>query len=148
MKKNSARKATCSSIGGVRIRRRFKTRRFPGAKPSRSGSKHGRDCGRCAPEDRSRLYNTNSAIRSPRTQISPSSPKQNAPKVRRLLLHSSFHATDGADIFSKSQIMMPAHSHRYSGRCEHGIFLHGEIGPVGNASYLHGYTASVALFCE
>jgi small ligand-binding sensory domain FIST len=29
-----------------------------------------------------------------------------------------------------------------------GFFCNGEIGPVGNASYLHGYTASVALFCE
>jgi small ligand-binding sensory domain FIST len=29
-----------------------------------------------------------------------------------------------------------------------GFFCNGEIGPIGNASYLHGYTASVALFCE
>lgn len=28
-----------------------------------------------------------------------------------------------------------------------GFFCNGEIGPVGRASYLHGYTASVALFC-
>ncbi|HEY5036679.1 MAG TPA: FIST N-terminal domain-containing protein [Chthoniobacterales bacterium] len=28
-----------------------------------------------------------------------------------------------------------------------GFFCNGEIGPVGNASYLHGYTASIALFC-
>ena len=28
-----------------------------------------------------------------------------------------------------------------------GFFCNGEIGPIGNASYLHGYTASVALFC-
>ena len=28
-----------------------------------------------------------------------------------------------------------------------GFFCNGEIGPVGSASYLHGYTASVALFC-
>lgn len=29
-----------------------------------------------------------------------------------------------------------------------GFFCNGEIGPVGRASYLHGYTASVALFCQ
>lgn len=29
-----------------------------------------------------------------------------------------------------------------------GFFCQGEIGPIGQASYLHGYTASVALFCE
>ena len=29
-----------------------------------------------------------------------------------------------------------------------GFFCNGEIGPIGDASYLHGYTASVALFCE
>jgi small ligand-binding sensory domain FIST len=29
-----------------------------------------------------------------------------------------------------------------------GFFCNGEIGPIGNASYLHGYTASIALFCE
>jgi small ligand-binding sensory domain FIST len=29
-----------------------------------------------------------------------------------------------------------------------GFFCNGEIGPIGNASYLHGYTASVALFCK
>jgi small ligand-binding sensory domain FIST len=29
-----------------------------------------------------------------------------------------------------------------------GLFCNGEIGPIGNASYLHGYTASVALFCK
>ncbi len=29
-----------------------------------------------------------------------------------------------------------------------GFFCNGEIGPIGKASYLHGYTASVALFCE
>jgi small ligand-binding sensory domain FIST len=29
-----------------------------------------------------------------------------------------------------------------------GFFCNGEIGPIGNSSYLHGYTASVALFCE
>ena len=28
-----------------------------------------------------------------------------------------------------------------------GFFCNGEIGPIGQASYLHGYTASVALFC-
>ncbi|CAN5571050.1 FIST C-terminal domain-containing protein [soil metagenome] len=29
-----------------------------------------------------------------------------------------------------------------------GFFCNGEIGPIGQASYLHGYTASVALFCK
>ena len=29
-----------------------------------------------------------------------------------------------------------------------GFFCNGEIGPIGSASYLHGYTASVALFCK
>jgi small ligand-binding sensory domain FIST len=29
-----------------------------------------------------------------------------------------------------------------------GFFCNGEIGPIGNASYLHGYTASVAIFCK
>lgn len=29
-----------------------------------------------------------------------------------------------------------------------GFFCSGEIGPIGHSSYLHGYTASVALFCE
>ena len=29
-----------------------------------------------------------------------------------------------------------------------GFFCNGEIGPVGRASYLHGYTASVALLCS
>jgi small ligand-binding sensory domain FIST len=29
-----------------------------------------------------------------------------------------------------------------------GFFCNGEIGPIGKASYLHGYTASVALFCS
>lgn len=29
-----------------------------------------------------------------------------------------------------------------------GFFCNGEIGPIGGASYLHGYTASVALFCD
>ena len=29
-----------------------------------------------------------------------------------------------------------------------GFFCNGEIGPIGNASYLHGYTASIALFCQ
>ncbi len=29
-----------------------------------------------------------------------------------------------------------------------GFFCNGEIGPIGNASFLHGYTASIALFCE
>jgi small ligand-binding sensory domain FIST len=29
-----------------------------------------------------------------------------------------------------------------------GFFCNGEIGPIGNASYLQGYTASVALFCK
>ena len=29
-----------------------------------------------------------------------------------------------------------------------GFFAGGEIGPVGGKNYLHGYTASVALFCE
>ncbi len=29
-----------------------------------------------------------------------------------------------------------------------GFFCNGEIGPIGNASFLHGYTASVALFCD
>ena len=29
-----------------------------------------------------------------------------------------------------------------------GFFCGGEIGPIGNSSYLHGYTASVALFCK
>ncbi len=28
-----------------------------------------------------------------------------------------------------------------------GFFCNGEIGPIGRASFLHGYTASVALFC-
>ncbi len=28
-----------------------------------------------------------------------------------------------------------------------GFFCNGEIGPIGQASYLHGYTASIALFC-
>jgi small ligand-binding sensory domain FIST len=29
-----------------------------------------------------------------------------------------------------------------------GFFCNGEIGPIGTASYLHGYTASIALFCK
>lgn len=29
-----------------------------------------------------------------------------------------------------------------------GFFCNGEIGPIGQASYLHGYTASIALFCK
>lgn len=29
-----------------------------------------------------------------------------------------------------------------------GFFAQGEIGPVGNQNYLHGYTASLALFCR
>jgi small ligand-binding sensory domain FIST len=29
-----------------------------------------------------------------------------------------------------------------------GFFAQGEIGPVGGANFLHGYTASVALFSE
>lgn len=29
-----------------------------------------------------------------------------------------------------------------------GFFCNGEIGPIGRASFLHGYTASIALFCE
>ncbi len=29
-----------------------------------------------------------------------------------------------------------------------GFFAQGEIGPVGGTNFLHGYTASVALFCE
>ena len=29
-----------------------------------------------------------------------------------------------------------------------GFFAGGEIGPVGGKNYLHGYTASMALFCE
>jgi small ligand-binding sensory domain FIST len=29
-----------------------------------------------------------------------------------------------------------------------GFFCNGEIGPIGDASFLHGYTASIALFCE
>ena len=29
-----------------------------------------------------------------------------------------------------------------------GFFCNGEIGPIGRASYLHGYTASIALFCR
>ncbi len=29
-----------------------------------------------------------------------------------------------------------------------GFFAAGEIGPVGSTNFLHGYTASVALFCE
>jgi small ligand-binding sensory domain FIST len=29
-----------------------------------------------------------------------------------------------------------------------GLFCNGEIGPIGDASFLHGYTASIALFCE
>ena len=29
-----------------------------------------------------------------------------------------------------------------------GFFCNGEIGPVGRANFLHGYTASAALFCE
>lgn len=29
-----------------------------------------------------------------------------------------------------------------------GFFCNGEIGPIGSASYLHGYTASIALFCK
>ena len=29
-----------------------------------------------------------------------------------------------------------------------GFFCNGEIGPIGKASYLHGYTASIALFCK
>lgn len=29
-----------------------------------------------------------------------------------------------------------------------GFFCNGEIGPIGRASYLHGYTASIALFCQ
>ena len=28
-----------------------------------------------------------------------------------------------------------------------GFFCNGEVGPIGRASYLHGYTASIALFC-
>jgi small ligand-binding sensory domain FIST len=29
-----------------------------------------------------------------------------------------------------------------------GFFCNGEIGPVGEKSFLHGYTASVALFVQ
>jgi len=29
-----------------------------------------------------------------------------------------------------------------------GFFAAGEIGPVGNMNFLHGYTASIALFCQ
>jgi small ligand-binding sensory domain FIST len=29
-----------------------------------------------------------------------------------------------------------------------GLFCNGEIGPIGKSSYLHGYTASIALFCK
>jgi small ligand-binding sensory domain FIST len=29
-----------------------------------------------------------------------------------------------------------------------GFFAQGEIGPVGGRNFLHGYTASVALFAE
>ena len=29
-----------------------------------------------------------------------------------------------------------------------GFFAMGEIGPVGGNNFLHGYTASVALFCK
>jgi small ligand-binding sensory domain FIST len=29
-----------------------------------------------------------------------------------------------------------------------GFFAQGEIGPVGGSNFLHGYTASVALFSE
>ena len=29
-----------------------------------------------------------------------------------------------------------------------GFFCNGEIGPVGNKSFLHGYTASLALFVK
>jgi len=29
-----------------------------------------------------------------------------------------------------------------------GFFCNGEIGPIGKSSYLHGYTASIALFCK
>ena len=29
-----------------------------------------------------------------------------------------------------------------------GFFAAGEIGPVGGKNFLHGFTASVALFCD
>jgi small ligand-binding sensory domain FIST len=29
-----------------------------------------------------------------------------------------------------------------------GFFCNGEIGPVGDQNFLHGYTASLALFVE
>jgi len=51
-----------------------------------------------------------------------------------------FFGTTNHDAATLSEIFGPVPSA--------GFFCNGEIGPIGRASFLHGYTASVALFCK
>lgn len=52
----------------------------------------------------------------------------------------------GKRFFGKSNHDAESVSHQFGSVGLTGFFCNGEIGPVGNRSFLHGYTASLALF--
>lgn len=54
----------------------------------------------------------------------------------------------GRRFFSSSNHDVSAVSNRMGGIPIAGFFAQGEIGPIGGHNFLHGYTASVALFSE
>ena len=76
---------------------------------------------------------------------------------------AKLNGLEGCEPFASLVFSCNGRGHRFFGVPDHdaatlaeifgpvpsaGFFCNGEIGPIGNASYLHGYTASVALFCK
>ena len=79
------------------------------------------------------------------------------------LLDQAKHRLDGRTIFGGCLCSCNGRGHRLFGEPDHdashiqeklgplglaGFFCNGEIGPIGEKSFLHGYTASLALFVE
>jgi small ligand-binding sensory domain FIST len=54
----------------------------------------------------------------------------------------------GRHLFGKPSHDARALSRSFGPTPSAGFFCNGEIGPVGRSNFVHGYTASVALFCE
>ena len=79
------------------------------------------------------------------------------------LLSRAKAGLDGATIYGACLCSCNGRGHRLFGRPNHdaelvqqqlgplglaGFFCNGEIGPVGERNFLHGYTASLALFVK
>ena len=125
-----------------RAQDRLRSRRLPHPHRARRRPRRRRDRGGRRGRHRRHRPVSSSETPTPRTTICASCSQAEGRRAR-----SSSPATAGARICSASPITTRKSINAHvDGGATAGMFCAGELGPIGDRSFLHGFTASILLF--